>query len=189
MSNAIAKKRSQPQTRVRGINLFRRARIGGTASGRRGPHWETSVWGRQIVLGSRKYLQPEPLMQEPTYVKAMALQGHSVPAYSYALNNPLHYTDESGLAPCMTTYDCCLQRNPDNPEMCGGEPKPRKTFPEIRQPDPDDSCGPNPGDCDGAYEICLGACKATKVGGWKKAACYSSCVVGRIICEANPGGA
>lgn len=48
-----------------------------------------SAWAR--------YLQPEPLLQNPRYVQYMAYQGHSVPAYSYALNNPIRWVDLNGL--------------------------------------------------------------------------------------------
>ncbi len=48
-------------------------------------------------MGSRRYLQPEPLLQDPDYIKDMATAGHAVPTYAYALNNPIRYTDPSGL--------------------------------------------------------------------------------------------
>jgi hypothetical protein len=37
------------------------------------------------------------MAQDPEYVRRMAKGGVSVPAYAYALNNPLHYTDPTGL--------------------------------------------------------------------------------------------
>ena len=40
-----------------------------------------------------RYLSPEPLLQDPKYVATMAAAGHSVPTYSYALNNPVRYVD------------------------------------------------------------------------------------------------
>ncbi|MCC7134210.1 MAG: hypothetical protein IT352_16245 [Gemmatimonadales bacterium] len=39
----------------------------------------------------------EPMLQRPAYVASIAKCGASVPAYAYAFNNPLHYTDETGL--------------------------------------------------------------------------------------------
>ena len=46
---------------------------------------------------SARYLQPEPLLQRPNYVQAMARQGYSSNPYAYALNNPIQSTDPSGL--------------------------------------------------------------------------------------------
>jgi hypothetical protein len=43
------------------------------------------------------YLSPEPLLQNPMYVRRMAQSGISVPTYAYGLNNPLRYVDRDGL--------------------------------------------------------------------------------------------
>jgi hypothetical protein len=48
-------------------------------------------------VDSRKYLSPEPLLQDPKWVSEELQSGHQVPAYSYARNNPLPYTDPTGL--------------------------------------------------------------------------------------------
>ena len=53
-------------------------------------------WNRYYDPGIGRYLQPEPLLQDPEYVKSMALGGHSVPAYAYANNNPLNFVDPDG---------------------------------------------------------------------------------------------
>lgn len=45
------------------------------------------------------YLQPEPLLQDPLFISGMAMAGHSLPAYSYALNNPVAYIDPNGKNP------------------------------------------------------------------------------------------
>jgi hypothetical protein len=37
------------------------------------------------------------MLQEPRWVKRMAKRGMSVPTYAYAYNNPLRYTDRTGL--------------------------------------------------------------------------------------------
>ena len=44
-----------------------------------------------------RFLEPEPMLQDPRYVAAVAHAGYSVPAYGYALNNPLAWKDPNGL--------------------------------------------------------------------------------------------
>jgi RHS repeat-associated protein len=57
-----------------------------------------------VRFGARDYdattgawLSPEPLSQSPAYVTTMASRGMQVPAYAYALNNPLFWVDPTGL--------------------------------------------------------------------------------------------
>lgn len=44
----------------------------------------------------RRYLSPEPLLQEPRYVQGMARRGLPIPSYAYAGNSPLSYVDPDG---------------------------------------------------------------------------------------------
>jgi len=60
-------------------------------------HFEN--WNRYYDPPIGRYLQPEPLLEHPRRSRVTALQGRTLPAYPYALNNPLHFTDETGLAP------------------------------------------------------------------------------------------
>ncbi|MBF5046656.1 RHS repeat-associated core domain-containing protein [Aggregicoccus sp. 17bor-14] len=54
-------------------------------------------WNRYYDASTGRYLQPEPMLARPEYVRAMTERGLSVPAYAYALNNPFHWTDRNGL--------------------------------------------------------------------------------------------
>ncbi|RKG65578.1 hypothetical protein D7V80_22840 [Corallococcus sp. CA054B] len=54
-------------------------------------------WNRYYDPSIGRYLQPEPALQSPGYLADMVARGYDVPAYSYALNNPMIYTDPNGL--------------------------------------------------------------------------------------------
>jgi len=60
---------------------------------------ETDVyenWNRYYDWKSGRYLSPEPLLQEPGFVGAVAQRGMSTATYSYAANNPVRFTDRDG---------------------------------------------------------------------------------------------
>ena len=105
-----------------------------------------------------RYLQPEPMLQNPKMVMWYARSGLQVNPYAYAGNNPLHFVDKNGLdyqsnedivaEMCMicdgqiryttdgsgnvTSLDCHLaQDNPDDPG---------NHLPDARHPD-SESCG------------------------------------------------
>lgn len=54
-------------------------------------------WNRYYEPHTGRYLQPEPILNRPRYVMRDARRGHSVPAFAYAVNSPLHYSDATGL--------------------------------------------------------------------------------------------
>ncbi|GMU63471.1 MAG: hypothetical protein AMXMBFR34_52340 [Myxococcaceae bacterium] len=67
------------------------------------------------MTGIGGYLSPEPMLQDPEYVRDVAQQGLSLPTYAYAANNPLMYTDETGLYPFPSDeftecYRMCLDK-------------------------------------------------------------------------------
>ena len=65
---------------------------------------EKSIDGfRKLETG--RYLQPEPLLQDPNFSFAAAKKGRSAPAYAYALNNPLYFVDRDGLDPDNNAMD------------------------------------------------------------------------------------
>ena len=70
---------------------------------------------------NRDYLSPEPMLQNPRWVASELGSGHQVPAYAYARNNPVAYSDPtglyvgSGLAMCWS--DCVRETLLDDPAL------------------------------------------------------------------------
>jgi RHS repeat-associated protein len=56
-------------------------------------------WNRHHDPGIGRYLQPEPDLQDPGAIQLYALRGHNLGAYAYALDNPVHFIDPTGLDP------------------------------------------------------------------------------------------
>ncbi|WP_434390255.1 RHS repeat-associated core domain-containing protein [Melittangium boletus] len=54
-------------------------------------------WNRYYDPSVGRYLQPEPILKEPTTVTEHAHRGSSIPTYSYANNNSMNLTDPTGL--------------------------------------------------------------------------------------------
>jgi RHS repeat-associated protein len=67
-----------------------------------GQYWDAETdfnenWNRYYYPFINRYLSPEPLLQDPNFVRSEAMVGRSTPTYAYALNNPIKYSDPTGL--------------------------------------------------------------------------------------------
>jgi RHS repeat-associated protein len=67
-----------------------------------GQYWDSESdmfenHNRYYDSATGRYLSPEPLLQDPRWVRRMAKRGMSVPTYAYAYNNPVMYIDPTGL--------------------------------------------------------------------------------------------
>jgi RHS repeat-associated protein len=164
-------------------------------------------WNRFYDPAVGRYLEPEPMLGHPTRLTFLVagLSGHSVPpAYGYANNNPVHFTDKDGR--CSTTYDCCLERHPDDPEFCASgnadptspnpdrTPQPGDPTPEPPRnpgtlvPEPMPPTPPIPGpSCEVFYAACIARCKDVCGNPFTKSACVAGCTALYIICKAKPG--
>jgi RHS repeat-associated protein len=123
----------------------------------------SSLWTARDPIRLRVgggYLSLEPLLQSPAYVQHMAQGGMSVPTYTYALNNPLKYTDPTGL--CATTYDCCVERA------------------EASGIDPSLACGDLPNDIS-KKAACVWACEKKYDADSLAAACYPTKVMQKAM--------
>jgi hypothetical protein len=88
-----------PETRVGVINEADEVDVGARDDSSAESHRGISLEGCEVVVGSRWYLTPEPILRNPKAAVAYAYTGHSLPAYSYALNNPIRYWDANGACP------------------------------------------------------------------------------------------
>ena len=118
-------------------------------------------WNRYYDPSIGRYLSPEPLLQEPTWVASELQEGHQVPAYSYARNNPVAYIDPDGLDPL---------RPPSGPNSPPGNyhgPLPLPNFPSQTPPPgpqlPEYSPPPSPPGpgASGSVPGCTAACSAS----------------------------
>jgi len=83
------------------------ARIRGSTPSRPRTPSGTRARRREHEADHIKYLQPEPLQSDPNYLAMMAHNGHSVPAYGYALNNPVRFTAPNGQAVPLILIGAC----------------------------------------------------------------------------------
>ena len=60
-------------------------------------------WNRYYEPSTGRYLSPEPMLQQPSWVKHEAEAGFTTPTYAYARNNPVRYSDATGLWPSAFT--------------------------------------------------------------------------------------
>jgi RHS repeat-associated protein len=67
-------------------------------------------WNRYYDPATGRYLQPEPLLQDPKFARSMATRGMSTPSYAYASNNPIAFTDQDGLEMLPNWSDANLRR-------------------------------------------------------------------------------
>ena len=177
------------KTRVGGSTPPRAFRVGKFPRQPRGPHRETTTRARRFAVGSRKYLSPEPLLQNPNWVMIQTYLGHQVPAYAYARNNPVSNTDPTGLGPpgsavpCTptdSTYSCCIKQNPGNPQKCTGGEEPIKDIPNLAQ-----------AACQRQLTECIISCESAcdpptgRLGQARAAICVSFCHIAYAVCVAK----
>jgi RHS repeat-associated protein len=154
-------------------------------------------WNRYYDPATGRYLQPEPLLSQfGRYTADIAQDGLSTVAYAYAHNNPIGFSDPTGLQGVGHTGFCsgsncaACRRDPNSAACTGEDPDmaPRKTCETVQsEPPPEIKKIPNPSKCSGMLEVCLGFCKSRH--GWVyRAACATGCYALYAMCSANPGG-
>lgn len=88
-------------------------------------------WNRFYDPSIGRYLQPEPLQQDPEYLRFAAAMGHSVPVYAYALDNPLFFTDETGNAIDQTCWLKCMEETDPLSDTCKASSLPFGPLPKL----------------------------------------------------------
>ena len=152
LTRALPRARVGPKTRVGVINSVAASRGGARARRSGETRWEISARRSEVAVGSRRYLQPEPLLSPvaadprvselinddmppelreavmrmggPSFVVGQAKMGFSAPAYSYARNNPIGSVDRNGLYPVPFNNPPPFQNNPP-PGWGGPRPEPQ----------------------------------------------------------------
>ena len=90
---------ARPKTRVGVFEQCHAPRTRARATPSRETRWGNSAEVRRSTSGLSQYLSPEPMLQDPDWVKGQAQEGFSAPTYAYARNNPVHYVDPDGKNP------------------------------------------------------------------------------------------
>ena len=147
-------------------------------------------WNRYYDPFIGGYLSPEPLLQDPRWVRRMAKRGYSTPTYAYAGNNPIHFVDPDGLQQCGTVTIVC---NPytgscmcplNQPNLPQPTPPPRPSYLPEPTPRPNLVCQADKKpekSCDDHYDACM---DAHELNGWPSVA---NCVECTRQCK-NSGG-
>jgi hypothetical protein len=124
------------KTRVGGSTSPRALRVGNIPRQPRGPHRETTTRARCFAVGPRKYLAPEPMLQDPAWVRDELREGFMVPAYAYARNNPLANVDVDGLRTTLRPPVSILPPRSGGTVPPGAGLTPGTTWPPRRTFDP-----------------------------------------------------
>ena len=104
---------SRPKNRIGVIDIAGGDCAWARVAAAREAHWGNSPASAETTSGNTSYqnhhrwyspdlgrsLSAEPFLGSPTASAAWAQTGQWLPAYSYALNDPLRYVDRTGLAP------------------------------------------------------------------------------------------
>ncbi|XXF76805.1 DUF6531 domain-containing protein [Myxococcaceae bacterium GXIMD 01537] len=82
-------------------------------------------WHRLYDPSIGRYLQPEPLLQSPNFVVEMSKWDRGTPAYVYANNSPLYFTDPDGLRNFGIAGKLCMPKtcSKDAQNQCGYLPE------------------------------------------------------------------
>ena len=90
---------ARPKTRVGVFEHLRAPRVRARAAASRETLWGNCSEVRRSTSGLSQYLSPEPMLQEPGWLRSEARDGFSTPTYAYARNNPISTIDDNGLWP------------------------------------------------------------------------------------------
>jgi hypothetical protein len=88
-----------PETRVGVFNQADEVDVGARDDSSAELQWGIPLEGCEVAVGSSRYLAPEPALRDPRVAVLYAYGGHALPAYSYAMNNPLRWVDMNGWNP------------------------------------------------------------------------------------------
>ncbi|WP_224362470.1 RHS repeat-associated core domain-containing protein [Hyalangium versicolor] len=98
-------------------------------------------WNRFYDPSIGRYLQPEPMLQTPGHMQGLTMRSSNLASYAYAQNNPVYYTDATGLNPLSNAIPLVRWLLPDLPAIPTTPLEALFLASDLADSTPDGTCG------------------------------------------------